>query len=306
MIKQRTLKNKVRATGVGVHSGQRVEMHIRPAAPDTGIVFSRTDMAGAPSVAARAENVNDTRLSTRIENPLTGAKVATVEHLMSAFAGLGIDNAYVDLSREEVPIMDGSASPFVYLMQTAGIEEQAKPKRYIRVKKTVELVEGDRTVRLEPHNGFKLAFSIAFKHPVFDNRSCDVALDFAQISFVKEISRARTFGFTHEVEALRDMGLGLGGSLDNAIVIDDFRVLNAEGLRFEDEFVKHKALDAVGDLYMLGHPLIGAFTGIKSGHAMNNRLVRALMADGEAFEFVTFDRREQLPHAFGNMVLNAA
>lgn len=307
MIKQRTLKNKVRATGVGVHLGLRVEMVVRPAAPDTGIVFCRTDMPGAPSVRAHALNVNDTRMSTRIVNEASGAKVATVEHLMSAFAGLGIDNAYVDLSAEEVPIMDGSAGPFVFLLQSAGIEEQAKAKRFIRVKKTIELTEKDRVVRLEPFNGFKLKFAIDFDHPVFDDAAAsEVEIDFGKVSFVKEVARARTFGFTHEVEAMRSMGLGRGGSLDNVIVIDDFRVLNAEGLRFDNEFVKHKALDAVGDLYMLGHPLIGAFYGFKSGHAMNNLLVRTLLADETAWEFVTFDKRDQLPLAFSNMSLATA
>ena len=306
MIKQRTLKNKIRATGVGVHLGNRVEMLIRPAAPDTGIVFCRTDLPGSPMVAAHALNVNDTRMSTRIENPQSGAKAATVEHLMSAFAGLGIDNAYVDLSAEEVPIMDGSAGPFVFLLQSAGIEEQGKAKRYIRVKKPLELKEKDRYVSLKPFNGFKLKFTIEFDHPVFKKAASDVEIDFADVSFVKEVARARTFGFTHDVEMLREMGLGRGGSLDNAIVIDDFRVLNSEGLRFDNEFVKHKALDAVGDLYMLGHPLIGAFHGIKSGHAMNNQLVRALLADETSFEFVTFDKRDQLPAAFGNMALAAA
>ena len=305
MVKQRTLKNKVRATGVGVHLGHRVEMLIRPAAPDTGIVFCRTDLAGNPTVRAHALNVNDTRMSTRIEDKQSGAKVATVEHLMSAFAGLGIDNAYVDLSAEEVPIMDGSAGPFVFLLQSAGIEEQGKAKRYIRVKKQIELTEKDRYVSLAPFSGFKLKFTIEFDHPVFNKAASDVEIDFAEVSFAKEVARARTFGFTHDVEMLREMGLGRGGSLDNAIVIDDFRVLNSEGLRFDDEFVKHKALDAVGDLYMLGHPLIGAFHGIKSGHAMNNQLVRALLADESAFEFVTFDKRDQLPAAFGNMALAA-
>ncbi len=306
MIKQRTVKNKVRATGVGVHLGHRVEMTIRPAAPNTGIVFCRTDMPGAPTVLAHALNVNDTRMSTRIEDTKTGANVATVEHLMSAFAGLGIDNAYVDLNAIEVPIMDGSAAPFIFLMQAAGIEEQAAAKKYIRVKKTIELKDKDKLVRLEPFNGFKLKFSIAFDHPVFHERQNDVEIDFADTPFVKEVARARTFGFTHEVEAMRQAGLGRGGSLDNVIVIDDFHVLNPDGLRSEDEFVKHKALDAVGDLYMLGHPLIGAFTGVKSGHAMNNQLVRALLADVDAFEFVTFDKREDLPGAFGVMALSAS
>jgi UDP-3-O-[3-hydroxymyristoyl] N-acetylglucosamine deacetylase len=301
MIKQRTVKNKVRATGVGVHLGHRVEMTIRPAAPDTGIVFCRTDMAGSPTVRAHALNVNDTRMSTRIEDKATGANVATVEHLMSAFAGLGIDNAYVDLNAVEVPIMDGSAAPFVFLMQAAGIEEQAPAKKYIRVKKTLSLNDKDKSVRLTPYNGFKINFSIAFDHPVFHDRQNEVELDFAVTPFIKEVARARTFGFTHEVEAMRQAGLGRGGSLDNVIVIDDFHVLNPDGLRSEDEFVKHKALDAVGDLYMLGHPMIGAFTGVKSGHAMNNQLVRALLADESAFEIVTFDKRDALPDAFGAM-----
>ena len=306
MIKQRTLKNKVRATGVGVHLGQRVEMMIRPAPADNGIVFCRTDLPGAPTVRAHALNVNDTRMSTRIEDAKTGARAATIEHLMSAFAGLGIDNAYVDLSAEEVPIMDGSAGPFIFLLQSAGIEEQGRVKRYMRVKKTIEIRDQDRFVSLSPFNGFKLKFNIQFDHPVFEKSASDVEIDFAKVSFAKEVARARTFGFTHEVEAMRSAGLGRGGSLDNVIVIDDFRVLNTEGLRFDDEFVKHKTLDAVGDLYMLGHPLIGAFHGIKSGHAMNNRLVRALLADETAWEFVTFDKRELLPAAFGNMALAAA
>ena len=306
MITQRTLKNKVRATGVGVHLGERVEMMIRPAPADNGIVFCRTDLPGAPTVRAHALNVNDTRMSTRIEDAKTGARAATVEHLMSAFAGLGIDNAYVDLSAEEVPIMDGSAGPFIFLLQSAGIEEQGRVKRYMRVKKTLEIRDQDRFVSLSPFNGFKLKFNIQFDHPVFEKSASDVEIDFAKMSFAKEVARARTFGFTHEVEAMRAAGLGRGGSLDNVIVIDDFRVLNSDGLRFDDEFVKHKTLDAVGDLYMLGHPLIGAFHGIKSGHAMNNRLVRALLADETAWEFVTFDKREQLPAAFGNMALAAA
>jgi UDP-3-O-[3-hydroxymyristoyl] N-acetylglucosamine deacetylase len=306
LIKQRTLKNKVRATGVGVHLGQRVEMHIRPAPPDTGIVFRRTDLPGTPAVKAHALNVNDTRMSTRIEDARSGARVATVEHLMSAFAGLGLDNAYVDIDNEEVPIMDGSAAPFIYLMQAAGIEEQGKAKRYIRVKRTIEIAEQDRFVSLSPFNGFKLNFNIQFDHPVFARAANDIEVDFAKVSFARDVARARTFGFTHEVEAMRAAGLGRGGSLDNVIVIDDFRVLNSEGLRFDDEFVKHKALDAVGDLYMLGHPLIGAFRGVKSGHAMNNQLVRALLADAEAWEYVTFAKHERLPRAFGNMTLAVA
>jgi UDP-3-O-[3-hydroxymyristoyl] N-acetylglucosamine deacetylase len=304
LIKQRTLKNVIRATGVGLHTGLKVYMALRPAPVDTGVVFCRTDLPGNPEVRAHALNVHDTRMATVIEG--NGARVSTVEHLMSAFAGLGIDNAYVDLSAEEVPIMDGSAAPFVFLLQSAGIEEQPKPKQYLRVKKSVEIIAGDKRVRLDPFEGFKLSFSIEFKHPVFDVTASQVEIDFAETSFVKEICRARTFGFTHEVEMLRERGLGRGGSLDNAIVIDDFRVLNSEGLRFEDEFVKHKALDAVGDLYMLGHPLIGAFHGHKSGHAMNNQLVRALLADQSSFEMVTFDDPGRLPAAFANLRLQAA
>ncbi len=304
MLKQRTLKSLIRATGVGVHTGHKVFMVLRPAPVDSGIMFCRTDLPGNPAIKAHALNVHDTRLATVIEG--NGARVSTVEHLMSAFAGLGIDNAYVDLSAEEVPIMDGSAAPFVFLLQSAGIEEQAKAKRYLRVKKTVLIQEGDKSVRLVPFEGFKLGFSIEFDHPVFDSSASDVEIDFAKVSYVKEVSRARTFGFTHEVEMLRERGLGRGGSLDNAIVIDDFRVLNADGLRYEDEFVKHKALDAVGDLYMLGHPLIGAFYGHKSGHALNNQLLRTLLADQTAYEMVTFASLESLPTAFANLRLQTA
>ncbi len=299
MIHQRTLKSTVRATGVGVHTGHKVAMALRPAAPDTGIVFCRSDLPGNPAIPAHALNVVDTRMATVLEKD--GARVSTVEHLMSAFAGLGIDNAYVDVSAEEVPIMDGSAGTFVFLIKSAGIEAQAAPKKYIRILKAIALEQGDKRVRLEPFNGFKLGFSIEFKHPVFEATTSQVEIDFAEVSYVKEIARARTFGFTQDVEAMRSAGLGRGGSLDNAIVIDDFRVLNSEGLRFDDEFVKHKALDAVGDLYLLGHPLIGAFYGHKSGHALNNLLVRALLADRSAWEEVTFDAVESLPRAFANL-----
>ncbi len=304
MILQRTLKNVVRATGVGVHTGTKVVMVLRPAPADTGIVFCRTDLPGNPEVRAHALNVKDTQLATVIED--NGARVSTIEHLLSAFAGLGIDNAYVDLSAEEVPIMDGSAAPFVFLLQSAGLVEQSKSKQYIRIKKPVEIVSGDKVARLVPHDGFKLTFSIEFNHPVFQASASQVELDFSKISFVKEVSRARTFGFTHEVEMLRERGLGRGGSLENAIVIDDFRVLNAEGLRFDDEFVKHKALDAVGDLYTLGHPLIGAYIGHKSGHALNNQLARALLSDQTAFEMVTFEARDDVPEAFANLRLREA
>ena len=298
MIRQRTLKTSVRATGVGLHTGTKVTLVLRPAQPDTGIVFCRSDLPGAPAIPAHALNVTDTRMATVLEKD--GARVSTVEHLMSAFFGLGIDNAYVDVSAEEVPIMDGSAGTFVFLLQQAGIEEQAAPKKYIRVLKTVALEQGDKRVRLEPFEGFKVGFTIEFNHPVFDSTGTDVDIDFGDVSFVKEIARARTFGFTQEVEAMRAAGLGRGGSLDNAIVVDDFRVLNADGLRFEDEFVKPKALDAVGDLYLLGHPLIGAFRGPKSGHAMNNQLVRALLADRSAWEEVTFAAAADLPGAFAD------
>jgi UDP-3-O-[3-hydroxymyristoyl] N-acetylglucosamine deacetylase len=301
MIRQRTLKSSVRATGVGLHTGLKVAMVLRPAPIDTGIVFCRTDLPGNPAVRAHALNVSNTTMATVIEQD--GARVSTVEHLMAAFAGLGIDNAYVDVSGEEVPIMDGSAGTFVFLLQSAGIEEQAAPKRYVRLLEAVELEQGDKKVRLEPFNGFKVTFSIEFSHPVFDPARSKVEIDFADVSFVREVSRARTFGFTQEVEMMRAKGLARGGSLDNAIVVDDFRVLNAEGLRMEDEFVMHKALDAVGDLYLLGHPLIGAFHGRKSGHALNNQLLRKLLATKSAWEEVTFDRIESLPRAFANLVL---
>jgi len=301
MIRQRTLKTLVRATGVGVHTGQKVSMVLRPAPIDTGIVFSRSDLPGAPLVPALATNVSNTTMATVIE--ANGARVSTVEHLMSAFAGLGIDNAFVDVSAEEVPIMDGSAGTFVFLIQSAGIEEQAAAKKYVRVLKAVEVEQGDKRVRLEPFNGFKVGFSIEFAHPVFDAESSKVEIYFAEVSFVRDVARARTFGFTQEVEMLRSKGLARGGSLDNVVVIDDFRVLNAEGLRMDDEFVMHKALDAVGDLYLVWRPLIGAFHGHKSGHALNNLLVRKLLADATAWEEVTFDRLEALPRAFANLAL---
>jgi len=268
MIKQRTLKTAVRATGVGLHTGEKVLMVMRPAPVDTGIVFCRSDLPGNPAIPARATLVGNTTMATVLE--LDGARISTVEHLMSALFGLGIDNAYSDVSAEEVPIMDGSAGTFVFLIQSAGIEEQAAPKRYVRILKRVEVEEGDKKVTLEPFDGFKIRFTIEFNHPVFEASASDVEVDFADVSFVREMSRARTFGFTQEVEMLRTRGLARGGSLDNAIVIDDFRVLNADGLRMDDEFVKHKALDAVGDLYLLGHPIIGAFYGHKSGHELNN------------------------------------
>ena len=304
MLKQRTLKTVVRATGVGLHTGQKVELVLRPAQADAGVVFCRTHLPGAPCVRAHALNVNDTRLSTTIEG--NGARVATIEHLMSAFAGLGIDNACVDLSAAEVPIMDGSAGTFVFLLQSAGIVEQPAAKKYIRVKKTVKVEQGDKWTRIEPFNGYKITFTISFDHPVIGNTSPSAIVDFAETSYIKEVARARTFGFTSEVEAMRSQGLGMGGSLDNAIVIDEFRVLNQDGLRYEDEFVKHKILDAVGDMYLLGHSLIGAVSAYKSGHALNNQLLRALFEDKSAWEYVTFDKPEGLPAAFAQSQVQPA
>lgn len=296
MIRQRTLKNVIRATGVGLHTGEKVFMTLRPAIENTGIVFRRVDLPQPIEIHADPHLVKDTRLSSTLEKD--GVRIATVEHLMSAFAGLGIDNAYVDLSASEVPIMDGSAGPFVFLIQSAGVEEQSAPKKFIRIKKTVLVEDGDKWVRFDPYDGFRLTFTINFSHPVFDNTGKSVTVDFATTSYIREISRARTFGFMHEVEALRSQGLALGGSLDNAIVMDEFRVLNSDGLRYDDEFVKHKALDAIGDLYLLGHPLIGAFSGYKSGHALNNRLLRSMLEDQDAWEYVTFDKVEEVPEGF--------
>ena len=296
MLKQRTLKNVISATGVGLHTGQKVTMTLRPAAVDTGIVFRRVDLPQMPMIKADPYQVTDTRLCSVLE--ANGAKVMTVEHLMSALAGLGIDNVYVDLTASEVPIMDGSASPFVFLVQSAGVEEQGALKRFIRVKRKISIVDGDKWVKLEPYNGFRVTLSIDFDHPVFEHSGKAVTVDFADTSFIKEISRARTFGFMHEVEYLRNNGLALGGSLENAIVMDEFRVLNSDGLRYDDEFVKHKALDAIGDLYMLGHPLIGAFTGHKSGHALNNLLLRGLLQDQTAWEYVSFKRQDEAPVGF--------
>ena len=293
MIQQRTLKNMVRATGVGLHTGTKVYMTLRPAAANTGIVFRRTDLTPPVEIKGEPYAVGDTRLSSSLEK--RGAKVATVEHLMSALAGLGIDNAYVDLTAPEVPIMDGSAGPFVFLLQSAGIEEQGAPKKFIRILKPVEVKEGDKWARFEPHHGYKLTMSIDFAHPVFDKSRQSVTVDFSSTSYIKEVSRARTFGFMQDVETMRSQGLALGGSLDNAIVMDEYRVLNSDGLRYEDEFVKHKVLDAIGDLYLLGHPLIGAFTAHKTGHALNNRLLRRLVEDKPSWELVSFERPEDAP-----------
>lgn len=296
MIKQRTLKNVIRATGVGLHTGDKVYLTLRPAAPNAGIVFRRVDLDPVVEIAACPENVGDTQLSTTLVHG--DVRISTVEHLLSALAGLGIDNAYVDLSAPEVPIMDGSAGPFVFLIQSAGILEQDKPKRFIRIKKSVQVQDGDKWARFDPFEGFKVSFAIAFDHPAFGNGSQQATVDFSTTSFVKEVSRARTFGFLRDIEWLRERKLALGGSLDNAVVVDDYRVLNEEGLRYSDEFVKHKVLDAIGDLYLLGHSLIGAFSGHKSGHALNNTLLRALMADRTAWDEVTFEDERTAPISF--------
>ncbi|MEI8297960.1 MAG: UDP-3-O-acyl-N-acetylglucosamine deacetylase [Pseudomonadota bacterium] len=296
MLNQRTLKNTIRATGVGLHSGQKVYMTLRPAAPNTGIVFRRIDLAEPVDIEARAENVGDTMLGTTLVNG--DVKVSTVEHLLSAFAGLGVDNAFIDLSAAEVPIMDGSAGPFVFLLQSAGIEEQTLPKRFVRIRKSVEVRDGDKWARFDPFNGFKVNFEIEFDHPIFRRHSQRASMDFSTTSFLREVSRARTFGFMRDLEKLRAHNLALGGTLDNAIVLDDFKVLNEDGLRYEDEFVKHKILDAIGDLYLLGHSLIGEFSGYKSGHGLNNRLLRALVADASAWEEVTFRDRAEAPISY--------
>jgi UDP-3-O-[3-hydroxymyristoyl] N-acetylglucosamine deacetylase len=298
MIKQRTLKNVIRATGVGLHTGEKVYMTLRPAAVNTGIVFRRTDLPEPIIIPARCEHVGDTRLSSTLVR--SGVRVGTVEHLMSAMAGLGIDNAYVDLSAPEVPIMDGSAGPFVFLLQSAGIEEQSAPKRFIRIKKPVKVEDGDKWAQFLPFDGFKVGFSIEFQHPIFSRRASRAEIDFSTTSFVKEVSRARTFGFMRDIEMLREKNLALGGSMDNAIVLDDYRVLNEDGLRYEDEFVKHKILDAIGDLYLLGHSLIGAFFGHKSGHQLNNQLLRSLLADKSAWEEVTFDDPALAPISYAH------
>jgi UDP-3-O-[3-hydroxymyristoyl] N-acetylglucosamine deacetylase len=293
MVKQRTLKSSVSVTGVGLHSGEKVTLSLHPGAANSGIVFRRVDVKPVSEMKARADLVHDTRLSTCMEQ--NGVRVATIEHLMSALSGLGIDNACIEMNGAEVPIMDGSAGTFIFLLQSAGIVEQSAAKKFIRIKKTVEVKQGDKWVRFEPYNGYKLTFTINFAHPVFANTKQHVTVDLNEHSYIREISRARTFGFMQDVESMRAQGLALGGSLDNAIVMDEYRVLNADGLRFEDEFVKHKVLDAIGDLYLLGHPIIGAFSGFKSGHALNNALLRELLADEHAWEFVTFDNVEDAP-----------
>lgn len=301
MIRQRTLKNVIKATGITLHGGERAELTLRPAPPNTGIVFQRIDLESLTEIKALAENVGDTRLSTTLVKD--GIRVATVEHLLSAFAGMGIDNAYVDVTASEIPIMDGSAGPFVFLVQSAGIKEQNAPKRFIRIKRKVTVKEGDKWACFEPFDGFKVTFTIEFDHPVFKMRSKTATLDFSSASYVKEVSRARTFGFMADFEKLRSMNLALGASLDNAVAVDDYRVLNEDGLRYEDEFVRHKILDAVGDLYLLGSSLIGEFNGFKSGHALNNMLLRKLLAKQEAWEYVTFEDPKDAPISFVKPIL---
>lgn len=304
MIRQRTIKSVTRASGVGLHMGRKVTLTLRPAQPDTGVVFRRVDLPQPVDIPADARAVTDTRLCSALE--ANGTKVATVEHLMSALAGLGVDNLYVDLDGPEVPILDGSAGPFVYLLQTAGIEEQRAPKRFFRIRRPVEVRDGDRWARFDPFDGFKVSFSIVFDHPVFERSGQSLTLDFAATSYAKEVARARTFGFVQEVEALRDAGLALGGSMDNAVVLDEYRVLNADGLRYADEFVKHKVLDAIGDLYLVGHPLLGAFSAHKSGHGLNNQLLRATLADSSAWELASFHNAEDTPAGLAHLFAQAA
>lgn len=297
MLRQRTLKNVIRATGVGLHSGEKVFLALRPAPIDAGIVFRRVDLEPAAEIPARAGLVTETLLCTGLTHG--AGKVMTVEHLLSALAGLGVDNCYVDLSAPEVPIMDGSAGPFVFLLQSAGIVEQAAAKKFIRIRHPIEVRDGDKFARFEPHAGFRIGFTIEFDHPMIPARQSRAQVDFSTANYVQEVSRARTFGFMRDLEFMRERNLGLGGSMDNAIVLDEYRVLNDDGLRYADEFVRHKILDAVGDLYLAGHPIIGAYEGFKSGHALNNKLVRALLAETSAWEEVTFTASEPAPMVFG-------
>lgn len=296
MIRQRTLKNVIRATGVGLHTGKKVFLTLRPAAVNNGIVFRRVDIEPAIEIKASPENVGDTQLSTTLIKD--GVRISTVEHLLSALAGFGIDNAIIDVSADEVPIMDGSAGPFVFLVQSAGVEEQNELKQFLRIKKRIKVQDDDKWAIFEPFEGFKVGFGIEFNHPAFNEKNCRAEIDFSTTSFVKEVSRARTFGFMRDVELLRENNLALGGSLDNAVVVDDYKVLNEDGLRYEDECVKHKILDAIGDLYLLGHSLIGAFQGHKSGHELNNRLLRKLIETEKAWELVSFEDEKNLPISF--------
>jgi UDP-3-O-[3-hydroxymyristoyl] N-acetylglucosamine deacetylase len=296
VLKQRTLKNVIRATGIGLHTGKKIYLTLRPAAPDTGIIFRRVDLDTPVEIKAEPRNVGDTTLSTTLSKD--GVNISTVEHLLSAMAGLGVDNAYIELNAAEVPIMDGSAGPFVFLLQSAGIVEQNKPKKFIKILKPVVVESEGKWARFDPFNGFKVGFTIEFNHPVFKSARQTSEIDFSSTSFLKEVSRARTFGFIKDVERLREQNLVLGGSLDNAVVVDDYRVLNEDGLRYEDEFVKHKILDAIGDLYLLGHSLIGAFTGYKSGHALNNMLLRKLLDQPNAWEEVIFEDEAAAPISY--------
>lgn len=298
MIKQRTLKNVIRATGVGLHTGDKVLMTLRPAAVNTGIVFRRVDLDPVVEIEGLATNVGDTSMSSTLV--VGDVRIATVEHLLSAFAGMGIDNAYVDLSAPEVPIMDGSAGPFVFLIQSAGIEEQSAAKKFIRILEPIEYKFEEKWAKLEPYEGFRVSFKIDFDHPVFKSHTSFASVDFSTTSYLKEISRARTFGFMRDLEMLRDRKLVLGGSMHNAVVLDDYRVLNEDGLRYEDEFVKHKVLDAIGDLYLLGHSLLGAYSGYKSGHELNNQLLRQLLRQPESWEEVTFEEQQGAPISYQN------
>lgn len=301
MIRQRTLKNVIKATGITLHGGERAELILRPAPPNTGIIFQRTDLNPIIEIPALAKNVGDTTLSTCLVKD--GVRLSTVEHLLSALAGLGIDNAYIDVTASEIPIMDGSAGPFVFLVQSAGIKEQNAPKRFIRIKRKVKVRDGDKWACFEPFEGFKVTFTIEFDHPVFKMHSKTATLDFSSTSYVKEVSRARTFGFMADFEKLRSLNLAMGASLDNAVAVDEFRVLNEDGLRYEDEFVKHKILDAIGDLYLLGSSLIGSFAGYKSGHALNNTLLRKLLAKQDAWEYVTFTDPDRAPISYVRPIL---
>ncbi len=300
MLRQRTLRNPIRATGVGLHTGHKVYMTLKPGPMDSGILFRRVDLDQPVEIYARAENVGETTLSTTLVQD--GIRVSTVEHLMSAIAGLGIDNLIVELSSDEVPIMDGSAGPFVFLIQSAGIQEQDAPKKFIRIRQPVLVQEGDKWARFDPYDGFKVSFGIDFDHPIFEAGKQVAAVDFSTTSFVKEVSRARTFGFMRDIEYLRSRDLALGGSMDNAVVLDDYRILNSEGLRYDDEFVRHKILDAIGDLYLLGHSLIGSFTGYKSGHALNNKLLRTLLKEQNSWEMVIFENKTDAPISYVNAI----
>lgn len=307
MIQQRTLKSLTRAVGVGVHSGQKVELTLRPAPPDTGIVFRRTDLPVPVDIPVRPDTVSDTRMATTIspDGDPGAPKVQTIEHLLSACAGLGLDNVYIDITAEEVPILDGSAASFVFLLQSAGIQLQNAPKRFLRVKKPVELREGEgaslKWARLEPYHGYKLSFEIEFHHPALDATGQRHEFDFGSGRYKTDIARARTFGFTKDVEMMRSRGLGLGGSMDNVIVVDEYRVLNADGLRYDDEFVKHKILDAIGDMHVAGKPLLASYTAFKGGHALNNKLLRKLLADSTAYEIVSFERESDAPRGFAEL-----